>query len=327
MVNPLAAYGMMMAADNPWDKTAMEAAKAYIEQQNQAQESDALARIFQGDMGGIGALSPNNAIKIYENEQRRKATEALAKAYGISPDIASAMATAPAEIQGAIFQNATGMMSPYQRESIDIRRQETEDRKAAREDNQRLRQQAEEDRHQAKLDRDTLNLTNTMDKQGIPELGQALGAVEDALALYKGKDIPGFGELEGQLPDLLTSQPGLDMRQYVSRVGNAILKARSGGAVTPQEASRLLRELGVNETTDGTLTLNARPDKQLLQGMKMVGDTLRARLKNVRGGFGEETVKEYQTRGGGGFDYEKRGAQSEPTNGLPQGWSIKLKGQ
>lgn len=319
MVNPLANYGMMMAASNPWDKGPMEAAKAYIEQSNQAQEGDALAKIFQGDMSGIGALSPNNAIKIYENEQRRKATTELAKAYGISPDIAAAMATAPSEIQGAIFQNATGMMSPYQEETLDIRRTELENRRAAAEEAAAARAEAAETRRALKLNTDTEKLSNNLDKQGVPELGEALAAVEDALAPYKGKDVPGYG-LTGQLPDLLVGEEANLLRQKVSRVGNAILKARSGGAVTPQEATRLLKELGINETANG-ITLEARADEQLFAGMEMVGDTLRERIKNIRGGYSPDVIEEYQGRGGSGFDYEKRGSKktAPASNGISEG--------
>lgn len=59
MVSPLSAYSMMLAARNPWDKGPMEAAKAYIEQENQAQSSEALQQLLAGNTGSIGALDPS----------------------------------------------------------------------------------------------------------------------------------------------------------------------------------------------------------------------------------------------------------------------------
>ena len=297
-INPFGLYAIGMGSARDPDVAGKLAAQMYTA----GMQQDLLDK-YRTDENDIKRQTLEQKQK--QMDMMTKALQAYAQQNNLSPADAAMVMAAPEKSFDAIIQSKLGIMSPYQQETINQRKQESQDREAER----ALR---EEERKSNRLDSDTQKLSATLDKQGIPELGQSLSTVEDALAAYKGRDIPGYGEIAGQLPDMLISQEGVDLRQQVSRVGNAILKARSGGAVTPQEATRLLRELGVNETANG-LTLNARSDKQIVDGMKMVGDTLRERIKNVQGGYSPDVIKAYKDRGGTAFDYMNRDAGSNTT--------------
>ena len=91
----------------------------------------------------------------------------------------------------------------------------------------------------------------------------------------KTKDIPGFGSVEGALPDWaygLASElglspeskewgeKGLQMRQISSSLYNRILKIRSGAAITESELARLKQEFGQGF---------GRPDSNFALGLRM----------------------------------------------------------
>jgi hypothetical protein len=105
-----------------------------------------------------------------------------------------------------------------------------------------------------------------------------------------GKDIEGFGAAGGStLPDILTSTKGVDNRQAVAGLRNAILKARSGGAVTDGEADRMLQELG---------TGLGRNDENLRVGIANVTQMLQEKLLNVGAGYSPSVRKLYEDNGG-----------------------------
>lgn len=104
------------------------------------------------------------------------------------------------------------------------------------------------------------NLDNSMKK---------LGVSFDSL---NGKDLPGFGRT-GFLPNIMTSQSGVNFRQDVSGLANALLKSRSGAAVTTQEEKRFLEEMGT-----GKATLS---DINVLRGLKKIKEIMERRTKTI----------------------------------------------
>lgn len=144
--------------------------------------------------------------------------------------------------------------------------------------------------------------TNDVEKAGLPELQSQLATLDAELKKYKpGEDIPGYGKT-GFIPTALLSESGKSMRNAVSGLQNAILKARSGGAVTPSEADRMLQEIG---------TYSGGSDKALVEGLSRTSE----RLKNV--------VKNFETRDPNVVGiYKSRGgpvtSQNFPTLGYQQ---------
>ena len=103
------------------------------------------------------------------------------------------------------------------------------------------------------------------------------------------QDVAGVGKT-AMLPDLLISSKGKETRQVLAGLKNIVLRARSGGAVTPQEASRLLNEIG-----DG----NFKTDEQLKAGVKRFGMRLKETLKDKEAALSDEGKREYVARRGG----------------------------
>lgn len=128
-----------------------------------------------------------------------------------------------------------------------------------------------------------------LENTGLSELVQAAERANNVLP-PEGEDIPGFGEWgAGTVPDVMISAEGVDTRQQISGLKNAILKARSGGAVTPSEADRMMTELGSGL---------GRSDKNLRQGIKNVTQMIQEKLTNVGGGFSTKTKDLYKQQGG-----------------------------
>ena len=164
-----------------------------------------------------------------------------------------------------------------------------------RQDQMLMQQQARQDmakeraqtRAEQKAERGAEKYSTMLENSGLAEVSQMLKNVNDILP--QEGDIPGFGYGSGIQPDLLTSKEGVDMRQAVAGLRNSILKARSGGAVTPQEAERFLQELG-----EGTF----KSDDQLRTGVKNVTQALQNRIANVAAGVPKESLDIYAERGG-----------------------------
>lgn len=163
------------------------------------------------------------------------------------------------------------------------------------------------DRRRTEAERQTERLSRDLDKGGLPELDTSVRALEAAMTKFEGRNLPGFGEVAGALPDWMVSGEGKELRQTYAAVRNAILKARSGGAVTDGEARRLLQELG-----EGF----GRGDDLARQGVINVRNILNEKLLNVRGGYTPEAIGMYEERGGLNLSGVQR--QALPAGVTPQ---------
>lgn len=110
-------------------------------------------------------------------------------------------------------------------------------------------------------------------------------------------DLPGFGAT-GMAPSWMLSSEGKKLRQDVSSVGNAIIKARSGQAVSNQEAERLANELGYSIQGNVLNPLAHKSDEELRIGIGNIMRQLDAKLKNVGTVLTPEALEEYKSRGG-----------------------------
>jgi hypothetical protein len=140
---------------------------------------------------------------------------------------------------------------------------------------------------QNKLDSQTERYSKTLESTGLSDLTAAAERANQAVA--GDGDIAGYGEMVGALPDWMVSGKGVDTRQEIANLQNAILKARSGGAVTPSEANRFMSELGAGF---------GRGDSNLRKGIANITASLQEKINNSRAGFSPEAVNQYEDRGG-----------------------------
>ena len=164
-----------------------------------------------------------------------------------------------------------------------------------------LARSTKEAKSQKEIDAGAQKLSKQFDNTGVPEILPIMERIDNqliSLGLDQGMDtlnpkidVPGFGRLAGSLPDIAISRGGQDLRQDVNSLVNILLKARSGGAVTPQEAGRLAAEIKGADT-----------DRALLRGLKNLKDTLRVKMQNSIAGVSKQSLDAYKERSGINID-------------------------
>ncbi len=153
----------------------------------------------------------------------------------------------------------------------------------------------------AKKQRDDVRkLATQIAKADLPFLQEGISNIDDELAPYieSGEGLPGIGYLSNVGP-AFTSE-GRQMQTRVAKIRNMILKARSGGAVTPQEASRLLEEFALGAMNSEDEFMLAWADFK---------DTIAASERNIYAGYPEEVKDEYLTN----LSREAQGAPQGPS--------------
>lgn len=183
-----------------------------------------------------------------------------------------------------LYRAPQPQITPYQAASLGMQAQGQE--LAAQGRSEALQYKKEEEANR-KAERGAERYANELEKSGISELKQQIDMV-NAVMPSEG-DIPGYGYAVSAMPDALVSKQGQQVRQAVAGVRNAILKARSGGAVTDGEATRLLEELGEGST---------KSDEQLRMGMQKVQKILDSKIRNIAAGVPKESINIYKERGG-----------------------------
>lgn len=177
----------------------------------------------------------------------------------------------------------------------DIRRESLEDRRSQYDiQRQALADKAEEAR-QKKIEAEAERYGKSLESTGLTDL---ISATDRAANVIAGEgDIAGYGMVTNALPGVVLSQAGKNNRQEISGLKNTLLKARSGGAVTPQEGERLGSEIGDNVGSD---------DNQLRKGVSNIASTLADKLANAQAGFSPEAIKLYESRGGIGSGFVQK---------------------
>jgi hypothetical protein len=165
------------------------------------------------------------------------------------------------------------------------------------------KQAAADSKQQASNEKAVTKFSDTLQKEGIPELETAVSGAEGAISRYKEGEVPGVGPLKNAVPDALMSDEGKDVRQALAAVRNIVLSARSGAAVTDQELRRLVEEIG---------TGTGKTEADLRRGLKRIRERVDKIKENAAAGVSDEVLGAYQERGGIAI---KRGGKSEPKPG------------
>jgi hypothetical protein len=148
--------------------------------------------------------------------------------------------------------------------------------------------------------------SDTLQKEGIPELETAIGGAEGAIGRYKEGEVPGVGRLAGAVPSALLGDEGNDVRQAIAAVRNIVLSARSGAAVTDQELRRLVEELG---------TGMGQSEAALRRGLQKVRARIDKIKENAAAGVNDDVLQTYQDRGGIAIKRGGKGAAPQASAG------------
>jgi hypothetical protein len=108
------------------------------------------------------------------------------------------------------------------------------------------------------------------------------------VAAAKG-DVPGFGPIEGRLPDMLTPNDGIALRQSAGRLMANIMHQISGSAVSESEVTRQLEAMGLGRT--------ATP-AAFKAGVTSLENQYRNLIAQREAKYRPEVVNEYSNRGG-----------------------------
>ena len=150
------------------------------------------------------------------------------------------------------------------------------------------------------------DIAKAVKESKLSDVDSALKDIEDYIKSFEGKNLPGVGLFQGNIPGFATSEAGNELRALISKYSNITLKERSGAAVTPNEFERFQKELvGALTTPD---------EKTFLKILKNNRQALEKQKRQVFAAYREEDLDNYFKSGGLSF-YE--GTQQEtPSLGL-----------
>ena len=143
-----------------------------------------------------------------------------------------------------------------------------------------------EKEHQVALNRVT-KFSTQLDREDIPEFGEALRTAENMLARYTGDRIPGYGRAESLVPDALGTDEMQIVRSALQGAANMLLKLRSGAAVTEPEQVRFIREVASGK---GMSVAAMRT------GWENLRKAYDAKVDNLVSGIDDETLALYNER-------------------------------
>ena len=141
----------------------------------------------------------------------------------------------------------------------------------------------------------TIKLAKMLKDESVPELDATLNQIDAIIAKNGGKvkNIDGTGRFQMMAPaafkNFMISKEGLDFKQAVQSASNALIKSRSGAAVTQPEEARLLSELGQG---------NFSSAEQVQAGIEAIKRIRNKMVENISGGFKNSTKENYKTQGG-----------------------------
>jgi len=140
------------------------------------------------------------------------------------------------------------------------------------------------------FDKRVQNIGKAVKDSKISEVDQSLKDIEDFIQGLEGKNLPGVGLVQGNIPGFFTSEAGNELRALVSKFSNITLQKRSGAAVTPSEFGRLQKELvGAVDTPD---------EKTFLKILKRAREGLEKQKKQVFAPYRKNDLEQYFNSGG-----------------------------
>lgn len=160
-----------------------------------------------------------------------------------------------------------------------------------------------------KVEKGVTKYSDTLQKEGIPELEAAVSGAEAVLNKYPAGQVPGIGAVKNALPAAAMSDEGKNVRQALAQVRNIVLSARSGAAVTDQELRRLVEEIGTGV---------GMSEDDIRNGLGRVRTRLETIKANTAAGVSDDVKSLYEERGGVKIQRGGATAPSGPKAGTVQ---------
>ena len=150
------------------------------------------------------------------------------------------------------------------------------------------------------------DIAKAVKESKLSDVDSSLKDIEDYIKGLEGKNLPGVGLVQGNIPGFATSEAGNELRALISKYSNITLKERSGAAVTPNEFERFQKELvGALTTPD---------EKTFLKILKNNRQALEKQKRQVFAAYREEDLDSYFKSGG--LSFYGGTQQQTPSSGL-----------
>ena len=137
-----------------------------------------------------------------------------------------------------------------------------------------------------------ISLGSDLETSGLNEAAALQTQIESIFEPFKKQledpsggvpDIPGVGRFSSILPAELSSKIQIKNRNFIENYRNTLLKTRSGGAVTPEEAQRLYDELGKDEYA-------------IYRAVTTIGNAVKERQNFIFSSYSPQVQKTYRQR-------------------------------
>lgn len=267
-------------------------AQAQAEALRRRREAAAMAR----SAGNAALLTGDRVLSNFGQAQLQQAAQGegeVGRGEGLLAQAGSQLAGR--QLQQALAQRQQAFQAEENEQNRILRERGFGESAAARREDRLARQQAREDAAAERLERETHKREDAQAKahrEGVEKLSKALP--DDASAFYTDvaeiesltseDGVPGVGPLEGRLPDFLTGEQGLKVRQAAGRIGAAYRKLISGAGVSESEKKELNRVTGL---------LESGKEVQFKEGLKGMKKLYEAGLRQKFAGFPREVVSTY----------------------------------
>lgn len=123
-------------------------------------------------------------------------------------------------------------------------------------------------------------------KSGAPSFYVRYDVAKSLLSKYKG-DLPGFGRIEGRLPDEAISTDGRELRQAVGQLLSEYRKGQTGAGMSDTERAEYGRITGLLQTGD---------EQSVRQGVDALKRAIDERVRATAGAYRPEAVRAYAER-------------------------------
>jgi hypothetical protein len=143
------------------------------------------------------------------------------------------------------------------------------------------------DLNEQRLNRFLNKHADSLAKAGVPELIGAYNELADQF--NTGKNVEGVGTAESYIPNLFIGPQAARNRTNMQQIANALLKQRSGAAVSDQEYRRFLLELQAGKIPS---------ERAVKAHMGKIGLDLKGLVGTLESGLPKDALDEYAVRPG-----------------------------
>lgn len=243
-----------------------------------------LGDVFTDDQLNFIGSSDENFLKfksLISQTQRGELNFQQALSIAADPELFAEFELGPAEAEELLGAERGALAREFQKEKFELQQKGIAKRTAETREFQLAQTQR---KAKAKLSGD-------LAKAGIPGLETTISKIDEQLAKYKGKNLPGIGGPEALVPTGRLSPEGKRMRQLALGLANQFIKSRTGATMNEQEANRIMGEIGIDLAVGegggiSAIFKGTKSDKDFIRGVGDVKDALKATIGELERGSG-----------------------------------------